>query len=122
MTYKRQETEHGFFMMHPKLRGIWGNMKYRCNNKNAQGYKWYGGKGIKVSMTVKDLLFIWERDNASALKKPSIDRIDSSKDYTIENCRFVEMADNRAKALKKAHENRRLKKSTDDSTLTAHKG
>jgi len=31
-----------------RLYWIWHNMKARCQNPNATGYKYYGGRGISV--------------------------------------------------------------------------
>jgi hypothetical protein len=73
-------------------------MRDRCSNPSHIRYRYYGGKGIKVKMTVDDLVFLWERDKASAMKKASIDRIDSDKDYVVENCRFVELLENTTRA------------------------
>ena len=67
------------------------NIDLRCNYPNTHGYKYYGGKGIKNHLTYSDLNFLWERDNAIMMKQPSIDRRDSNRDYTLDNCRFVEM-------------------------------
>lgn len=62
----------------------------RCNNKNGRYYK----KGIKKRITPQELKILWCRDKASLLKKASIDRIDATKDYTFENCRFIELSEN----------------------------
>lgn len=61
----------------------------RCNDL-GDNYKTYGAKGIKCHLTAADLELIWHRDNAVALKRPSLDRIDSNKDYEIGNVRFIE--------------------------------
>lgn len=45
-------------------------------------------------LTVAECKFIWKRDKAHLLKEPSIDRINSSKGYFLENCRFIEMREN----------------------------
>lgn len=66
----------------------------RCNNKHDIGYKSYGGRGIKFLMIVKDFKALWFRDKAWLLKNPSIDRIDNNKNYSIENCRFIELSQN----------------------------
>lgn len=77
------------------LRQALYNINYRCTNSNDRKFKYYGGKGIKNYLTFIDLKFLWERDKGHLLKYPSIDRRDGAKDYTIKNCRFIEMAVNR---------------------------
>jgi len=65
-------------------------IKSRCNYEWNDTYDWYGGKGIKCLLTLKDLKFLWFRDGADKMIKPSIHRKESNKDYTIENCEFIE--------------------------------
>ena len=64
----------------------------RCNNKNAPQYRTYGGRGVECRLTVEQVKELWERDNAANMKRPSIDRIDSSGHYEKGNCRFIEQA------------------------------
>lgn len=45
-------------------------------------------------MTEIDVKILWERDHAEKLRKASLDRIDSNKNYTRENCRFIEFYEN----------------------------
>lgn len=66
----------------------------RCTNPNHKCYKFYGGRGIRLKMSLNDFKKLWFRDDAYLLKCPSIDRINNKKDYTIGNCRFVEMVEN----------------------------
>lgn len=73
------------------------NIKLRCNNPNADNYKWYGGRGIKCLITSKELKQLWFRDKAYLMKKPSIDRKDNDGNYIFENCRFIELSKNVAK-------------------------
>ena len=69
----------------------------RCNNKKHKAYKNYGGKGIKNLMRPEDLKTLWFKYKAYNLKKPSIDRKDPSKNYTINNCIYIELLDNISK-------------------------
>jgi len=74
--------------------------KRRCNNPKGKDYKYYGEKGIKMLMTLEDFKYLWFRDKAYLLKKPSIDRIDNDGNYILKNCRFIEMIDNSKKGGK----------------------
>ena len=62
----------------------------RCKCKSSSGYARYGARGIKVLMKLKDYEFLWFRDKAYEMKKPSIDRIDPDKNYELSNCRYIE--------------------------------
>jgi len=70
------------------------HVNWRFNNPNYQGYKWYGGKGIKNLLTLEQVKYLWFRDKANKLNHPSIDRVDSSSNYEISNCRFIELSEN----------------------------
>ena len=70
------------------------NVRYRCSNPKDPKYKYYGGKGIKYLLTEIQLLYLWERDEASKMEKPSIDRIDPAGNYELKNCRFIELVEN----------------------------
>ncbi len=87
-----------------------GDIKDRCNNKNNTHFKFYGGKGVKCLIKKEDLIFMWNRDKAHLLKRASIDRIDSNKDYTIKNCRFIEHYDNSMDGLSKTPTHRKKMK------------
>lgn len=69
-------------------------IRQRCNYKKNCNYQYYGGKGVKCLLTIKDIKSLWRRDKAFNLKKPSIDRINSKGDYTLTNCRFIEHSEN----------------------------
>ena len=68
--------------------------KARCQNKNTTNYCRYGGRGIKFLMTKEDFKFLWFRDKAYNMKKPSTDRIDNDGNYELSNCRFIEQSEN----------------------------
>lgn len=75
-------------------------IKSRCKNRNNPSYRWYGKKGIRCLITSKDLKNIWYRDMAYKLKRPSIDRINPRVNYTLGNCRFIELEENIRRATK----------------------
>jgi len=79
-------------------------IKTRCNNPKATKYKNYGGRGIKCLITEKELKILWFRDKAYELTKPSIDRINNDKNYTLNNCKYIELSKNIAKQNKTKQE------------------
>jgi len=74
------------------------NAKARCKNKNHPKYHRYGGRGIKFLMIKDDFKFLWFRDKAYLLKRPSIDRKDNDGNYELNNCRFIEFYENKAES------------------------
>lgn len=78
--------------------------KQRCEDKNNNRYYCYGSRGIKFLMKVDDFEFLWYRDNAPQMKRPSIDRIDNNGNYELNNCRFIELSENISKRNKERKE------------------
>jgi hypothetical protein len=66
----------------------------RCNNPKNASYKYYGEKGIVCKLTLQEVKFLWFRDKAYLLKRPSIDRENSDGHYEVSNCRFIEFKEN----------------------------
>ena len=87
-------------MAYGKLKRTYYNMRQRCVNPSASKYINYGGRGIQCKIKFGELSELWERDKADKLTHPSIDRIDNDGDYTKENCRFIEMSENRKNRAK----------------------
>ena len=79
-----------------RLYSIWRNMKARCYKECDHKYKYYGGKGIKICdewLNDFKCFYDWSMQNEYA-EELTIDRIDSSKDYCPENCRWVTRTEN----------------------------
>jgi len=66
---------------------IWQGMKKRCMNPNAINYKDYGYKGITVCEKWMDFIGFYEDMGLS--NGLCLDRIDNTKGYSKDNCRWV---------------------------------
>jgi len=69
---------------------VFNSVRQRCNNKNSIGYKYYGGRGIRNELTLEDVQLLFLKDGGFGMLKPNIHRIDSNKNYSLKNCRFIE--------------------------------
>ena len=106
-TLKEMKTIHG--MHNTRLYSVWNTMKYRCENKNAKEYKYYGGRGITVCDEWRnsfEAFYNWAINNGydSTQKRGvcTIDRINVNGNYEPSNCRWVNMKVQRNNQRKKA--------------------
>jgi hypothetical protein len=73
----------------------WENIKARCNNPKATGYKNYGGKGIRICKRwLKSFKNFYEDMGKDYKDGLQVDRIDNEGDYSPENCRWVTRTQN----------------------------
>jgi len=77
------------------------NIRARCYYKKHVGYRSYGAKGIQCCISKKELKQLWFRDEAYKMIHPSIHRKDHSKNYTFENCEFIEWVKHRGRPKKR---------------------
>lgn len=71
---------------HP-LYQTWDGIKKRCYQKNATGYKNYGGRGIKMSDEWRFSFWTFVKDmGEKPFQACTVERIDNNKDYCKENC------------------------------------
>lgn len=84
-----RNTKHGL-CKHPLYRQ-WQNLRNRCYNKNIEGYKDYGAKGIKVCEEWRNEFLPFYKWAAELNWRPglSIDRINSNGNYEPTNCRLA---------------------------------
>ena len=80
-----------------RLYVVWKGIRARCNNPNHKSYSTYGGAGIKMCHEWDDFAVFrdWAYNNGydeNAEKfSCTLDRIDSRKGYSPDNCRWVDM-------------------------------
>lgn len=80
----------------------WRSMKMRCNGSNKKGKKYYKDRGISYCDRWNDFKLFLEDMGERPIGK-TLDRIDNSKGYYKENCRWSDhfvQANNRPCALR----------------------
>ena len=91
-----------------KLYHIYHGIIQRCENANNPSYAKYGKKGISICSEWRksyDAFKKWA-ENTGYEDGLTIDRLDSSSGYNTENCRWISLSENSARANYGLHKNR----------------
>lgn len=99
---EQRPHKKAYLKRNPLLRKLY-MIRRRCRDKNHKAYKYYGAKGIKCLLTRRELKMLWVRDEAYQMENPSLDRMNPERDYSFENCRFVELKENLSRRRNAPH-------------------
>ena len=77
----------------PWMTHFW-TARQRCTKSYHPAYHRYGGRGILFKLTMDEVKFLWFKNKAFQMKKPTIDRINNDGNYELTNCCFLELIDN----------------------------
>lgn len=87
----KYKARHGMYGM--RLYHIWNGMSGRCLNQKNKDYKNYGGRRITMckEWRTPENFFGWAFLNGYNVDL-SLDRIDTNKGYSPDNCRWISLA------------------------------
>lgn len=110
-----------------RLNKIWSQMKQRCYNAKANGYKDYGGRGIRICdewLNSLENFYEWAINNGYD-DNLTIDRIDVNGNYEPSNCRWITMEEQQwnkrnTKYVTINNETKTIKDWSEENGISAH--
>lgn len=93
---------------HPLYR-TYVDMIYRCYNPARINYKDYGGRGIRVCQEWLDSMYKFAEDVGPRPNGTTLDRIDNTKGYSAENCRWATVIQQRLNRRRFKNSSRKYK-------------
>lgn len=88
---KEKARKHGMYLT--KEFKAWAVMRQRCENKNANNYKNYGGRGIKVCPRWREFKNFWADMGPTHKEGLLLERINNNGNYERNNCRWASRAE-----------------------------
>jgi hypothetical protein len=73
---------------------VWMSMRVRCLNPDNDAYRNYGGRGITIAPEWDDFRAFLRDMGPKPTPKHQLDRVDNSKGYSKENCRWTSRVEN----------------------------
>lgn len=88
--YARKYNTPEYRKRYTGIYGTWYSMKQRCNNPNSKSFHDYGARGITYPEKWESFAGFKEDMQIGYGNGLMIDRIDNSKSYSKDNCRWVD--------------------------------
>lgn len=85
-----RNTKHGMSSL-PEY-NVWCGIKQRCYYEKHVSFSIYGGRGVRVCERWHDFANFYADMGPRPSAKHTVERLDSSKDYSPENCTWVTRA------------------------------
>ncbi len=85
----------------------WFSQRERCRSPKHASYKYYGAKGVKVKYEAREFINWYLAEHSKKIfSRPSVGRIDHSKDYEFGNIEIIERGENTREMLRRTGGNK----------------